>query len=597
MRKLFFILIMASTITVTRGTLSFADGKILLFSIPKERVQKQSEPPRDPLILVESARKSDSFPIPTPADNIGDFWKGDDLRQSPRTLGGTERNESKNSVVDNDSEVVDKLARSFNKKLWREFYDGDIKCKNPQFARDLNAFVHRMLSDPIEKVVDQKDGSFIPSERKVGECRFFNQPKTNVIVAWNGKEDHQGIETMIVSSEEETRNGRSTAALTIIPLPGEPISIKTVGKRVFHETEKLFLSKTLPPEKEQYGVSPKIYVSDDVGAHNIFVWYSETIDDLCAQIFRYVDQKYSGRAAAAFDSEALRAIQYYFEKGFRYFAFDLTEARSSSTKAPIVYTFQSSRLYYPLVVNRVGGGDDVASFKMIIMTPGEIDANGAITELLGEDERITEANQATRIRNGSVKFSIDEIRKIAPSLNVFDKGADSVVVRSIYFYGFFDGFTKDFTASVSSNPVKMADSSRLSDDIKRSGRSDASTFEELPPKAERVESSKESKASTFEEWSRSEESSSDSEKKSDESETEKAAPQESQNTEFQNEREEESDAGNSRNDLDKQNASNADSGTQAAGDEPDSEDAPKDESTSSESGEESDESSEEEPEA
>lgn len=509
-KRFFLILIVAISFFRMNDGDCYADGKLLVFSIPKERVQKEIVPSKDPIKLVDfsspdnrpskaSAQGSASdrartatptFPVPKPTESVQRFWEGGiptlEIPTPPRnhqsTAKTTTNSQKKGSNASKDSN------QGYNEILWKEQYRGEIKCAQPQYARDLNAFIHEFVKYPVEKVLDPKDKSLISAIRSYGECRFFNQPEINVVIAWNGKSDSHGVETMIVSAKEETLNGLSSAALSITPLPGMPISVRVVDNDVYQETEKLFLDKAPASDNKLNGVAPEINVSRTTEPHNVFIWRLDDINDLYSQVSNYLDQKYGGQAAVALDSDSLRAIQFYFERGFRYFAFDLAEVGRTSTKRAIAYTFQSSHIYYPLVINAVGGSDEYSAINLMIITPGKISVNGAITELLREDKEITAENQAILVGNGAAYFSIKEVQSINSSLNVFDSNISRVQVRNIRFFQIFNSFTKDFTATgLENNKAQLApqhENSEAKTEHKFNelapSRNSSSTFVELP---------------------------------------------------------------------------------------------------------------------
>ena len=276
------------------------------------------------------------------------------------------------------------------------------------------------------------------------EPGYVNVPRQQAIIAWNGREDENGKETIILTTEEESIDGSCGCVLNIVPLPGPPISIALAENGTkFRESKELLFSKTPQPPQR---FTPIIIGEKKKCPHNIFVWELDNVETFQRDVQAWIAKRFDNKAAALFTEDSVRVLQYYFERGFKYFAFDLTEVGTESTKQAIAYTFQSSHVYYPLVISRIGGSDDYSLVDLIIMTPGTIHLNGAITEVLREEEEITSDNQATLVRNGSVSFSIDEVESLDPSLNVFDSDTEEVTVRNIKFYQMLNGFTQDFTA-------------------------------------------------------------------------------------------------------------------------------------------------------
>jgi hypothetical protein len=215
--------------------------------------------------------------------------------------------------------------------------------------------------------------------------------------------------------------------LSVLPLPGEPLEIERANARSFVEA-KIILHKKLIQKgtSSEYGV----VMHKKIGSHNIFVWELDNIDTFKEEVTAYVADKYNNAATALITDKTLKTVKQYFDKGFRYFAFDLTEVNTEvRTKEAIAYRFKSTYAYYPLAISAIGGtGRSVVD--LVVMTPGQI-------RLSKDFEQEAKSKDVTVrwVGNTSVNFTMDEVQSLDSKLSkVFNSnGLNSVIVRNFIF--------------------------------------------------------------------------------------------------------------------------------------------------------------------
>ncbi len=581
-RSTFYVTLSAIFSLFVLPTSIFADGKFLIFSVPKERVQTETSRVKDPVFLVdlkspysddgasmqrngllpENLASPDSnefrFPIPTPTSRILDFGvkipsqsndsKGaraeavvlkdvdekssdvanDAAEQSaersvePQTeqLAETEASESDKEV--GATPETDGSPSEIDFELWNEAFSDDLSCNSPQYARDLKEYSRRVSSSTNDASADQKV-----------KARYFHESRQQAAIAWNGKSDRTGRETMIVSTTSVSSNERSNAMLSVIPLPGPPIEITRVDRRVLSEVKARFNAKM------KIGTSGSVTTPETsklLGSHNIFVWKLENVDDFFNQVNDYVAQKYADRAACVVTPDIVKVVEFYFKKGFRYFAFDLAEVGGvSSEKETIAYTFQSTFVYYPLVVSRIGGEAVNTTVDLTIMTPDKIKPNGAVTKVITDGKRPDVKNgEATLVGGGNAVFTIDEVRKLDPRLaGVFDPEMRNVKVRNARFTGRLNGFTKDFTAvAAETRPQPAEDHSDNAEDQSSEENEQAVEDEQADENAsrgtEQAESSEVDSATESEDQQEAESSSPDADSNNNEESESESVPSETE---------------------------------------------------------------------
>lgn len=306
-------------------------------------------------------------------------------------------------------------------------------------------------SESDRNVGDAKDNGYEVAETdadgNVTVAGYFNEPEQQAVIAWNGKRaKNGGRETLVLSTNEEIKGlgGQKAYLLSVLPLPGEPISVEPANPKAFMIAKGLFFSKAPKPatSETEFGVIK----TAKIGAHNIFVWELDSADTFQKDVQAWVAKEFDGQAAAYIDNETMNVLQYYINSGFKYFAFDLTEVGSISTKASIAYTFKSDSVYYPLVISRIGGSSGFSTVDLVIITPGKLSPAkmSAIQKLRTEDKPALEDDAATLVRSGSVTFSRNEVRSIDKSLDVFDEGTRELTVRNVKFKKRLNSYKKDF---------------------------------------------------------------------------------------------------------------------------------------------------------
>ena len=280
----------------------------------------------------------------------------------------------------------------------------------------------------------------------------FLEGQQQAVIAWNGKTDEKGEQTLILTTNEKSNTGEDMAMLSVLPLPGKPLSVERANAKVFVETKMLLDKKILEGGGSGGdGTSFGVMMTAKIGSHNIFVWEMEDISKFKDDVCNYIADVYGGEATALVTDKALEIVKRYHDRGFRYFAFDLTEVKKEgSTKEAIAYRFQSTFAYYPLEISGIGGTGG-GLIDLIVMTPGNINLDGALKDAKKDAERHVIPNgYFYLLGDRTVDFKMDEVKALDPSLSgVFDgSGLNSVRARDFLIRADDIGaFKQDFVAT------------------------------------------------------------------------------------------------------------------------------------------------------
>jgi hypothetical protein len=253
--------------------------------------------------------------------------------------------------------------------------------------------------------------------------RSFREPNQYAVIAWNGRE-----EILWLSTAQRSTLPGDGAALSVLPLPGRPISVTKGDKELFRNAKASYYDKADIAKQ-----TPLIEAT--IGAHNIFVLEGTTPRDLIEQVQGYIRNKFGEDALPLFPSPTNQVLEHYTSEGFRYFAFDLIKSTGDAeVKVPIQYRFESDYAYYPLYVSRMGGTGET-EVEAMVFTPGGLTQSKAGSLPFSEF-------QSSR----SVPFTTGELRRLDDAIGDLFGGAPNAQGRLWQIRGTLDGFQGDIMA-------------------------------------------------------------------------------------------------------------------------------------------------------
>jgi len=191
------------------------------------------------------------------------------------------------------------------------------------------------------------------------------EPGQKAILAWNGQEEIMILSTDVSSSKE-------TLVLEILPLPSQP-TVEAAGFESFTEIQMLMLREGLSvgywsSEDEAQSRGVEIVFHEEIGAHNISVVRSTDTQELVSWMNDFLEQSGVDEETTLLDFES--AVQDYMKRGYRYYVLDLiTVSQEKRSVDPILYRFNSSFLYYPLVITAPVGGE--TQITLFLITEGK----------------------------------------------------------------------------------------------------------------------------------------------------------------------------------------------------------------------------------
>lgn len=191
------------------------------------------------------------------------------------------------------------------------------------------------------------------------------EPGQKAILAWNGQEEIMILSTDVSASKE-------TLVLEILPLPSQP-AVEAAGFKSFNEIQTLMLREGLSlghwgTEGEAQSRGVEIIFHEEIGAHNISVVRSTDTQQLVSWMNDFLAQSGVDKETTLLDFEPV--VQDYMKRGYRYYVLDLiTVSEEKGSVDPILYRFNSSFLYYPLVITAPVGGE--TQITLFLITEGK----------------------------------------------------------------------------------------------------------------------------------------------------------------------------------------------------------------------------------
>jgi len=179
------------------------------------------------------------------------------------------------------------------------------------------------------------------------------EPGQKAIIAWDGREEILVLSTDVRASEE-------TLVLEILPLPSRPVveaasfgSFERVQEMIWEEGVNWGAFSTTYNAR---GGSVEVLFHEEIGAHNITVVEAGSAVALVNWANGFLSASGVDQDITLQDFESV--VDDYVGRGFRHYVLDVIAFSPAERSVdPILYRFDSSTLYYPLVITSPVGGD------------------------------------------------------------------------------------------------------------------------------------------------------------------------------------------------------------------------------------------------
>lgn len=194
------------------------------------------------------------------------------------------------------------------------------------------------------------------------------EPGQKGIIGWNGTHEVLILSTDVYASEY-------TTVLEILPLPSMP-EVEEGSFNSFLEIQYLLDARG----QLDYGIKSfvigvegtnvEVLFHEQIGAHDITVVRAENSEEFINWANGFLLGK--GMEYEFSTAEVSNAVSDYISRGIKYFVFDLVEITPYERSVePIVYSFESDSLYFPLKISSLASG--VTSINLFTITYDKIE--------------------------------------------------------------------------------------------------------------------------------------------------------------------------------------------------------------------------------
>ena len=195
------------------------------------------------------------------------------------------------------------------------------------------------------------------------------EPGQKAVVAWNGEQEALILSTDVYGSD-------NTWALEILPLPSEPTveagsfdSFIAVQDLLSRYVGAIYDQKGYGRTGHENALPLEVIFHEQIGAHDIRVVVAENAQELISWAENLLGTKAQGISWGELENLATG----YIEREIKYWVFDLVDLSDyMKSREPIIYTFESDLLYYPLEISSLASG--TTEITLFTLTSDKLDA-------------------------------------------------------------------------------------------------------------------------------------------------------------------------------------------------------------------------------
>jgi hypothetical protein len=269
---------------------------------------------------------------------------------------------------------------------------------------------------------------------------YVYETAQRAIIAWNGTFEVLILSTDVSSSEK-------AEVMEIMPLPCNPV-ISKANASSFSVTTMLVNQYFALAATEKYGVSrtlsqssgglvkgshPSVIITfhESIGAHSLTVVRAEEPDDFMQWLDDFVKDQ---RGTAELPIELGDLIADYLTSNMNYFAIDIIDLDSTTKSVdPLIYKFQTSKLYYPLRISSLFKGE--TNITLFTVTSNALKSEGVLNSFL---------------KRAQFKIRKEALPDISADMtNLF---SDNPQLTYFYFAGHLEEFDSDILAEEITGP-------------------------------------------------------------------------------------------------------------------------------------------------
>jgi hypothetical protein len=193
------------------------------------------------------------------------------------------------------------------------------------------------------------------------------EPGQKAIIAWNGRE-----EVLILSTD--ALSTYNTTILEILPLPSIPKKVEKASFESFNIIQDMIWYNMPPIVRSEYGNETdevKVVFHEKIGMHDITVVEANNFSAFVKWKDEFLSKNGISQEVSLQKFEWV--IEDYMSRGFHFYVLDLVELSSEQKSVePILYRFDTSFLYYPLLITSPVGAE--GKIVLFLLTNGILES-------------------------------------------------------------------------------------------------------------------------------------------------------------------------------------------------------------------------------
>lgn len=310
----------------------------------------------------------------------------------------------------------------------------------PNYPNDAKEELSEPTPKPFDETNLEEDLDEYGADNFFDEGRSFEEPAQRAVLFWNGQE-----EILTLTTVQKSLLPANGAIISVFPLPGRPIDIYRGDEKLFNKCCDLIKEKAQDTSRI---VTPLL--KREIGSHRIVAFKIDDEKDIYAGLDAYVEQEFGKGAAAYIGAKHRKILLYYARSGFRYFALDLQTSKPGTKrdKEAISYRFKTTKLFYPLVISRLGGSG-ATTVHLVVVTPDKLTNFSGIpsNKRPSSDPNEIPDYLVTQTSPPGIMFTRSEIRKLSANAADLLRNYDECYARYWVVKGQMDGFQADLFVS------------------------------------------------------------------------------------------------------------------------------------------------------
>lgn len=196
------------------------------------------------------------------------------------------------------------------------------------------------------------------------------EPGQKAIIAWDGENEVLILSTDVLASD-------NTWALEFLPLPSQPTSPEA-GSFGSFENIRSILFKFTRDTYSKYGLAElgdaplEVIFRENIGAHHITVLSVSNASQLIDFAKNLLAENGLTQEVSWGALENLAAV--YLQRGMSYWVLDLIDLSDyMKSREPIIYSFKSDNLYFPLEISSLASG--TTDITIFTITSNKLDSS------------------------------------------------------------------------------------------------------------------------------------------------------------------------------------------------------------------------------